>query len=132
MQITLKALFDEETRKQIRDQVLGEARGVARAAIDQTINAEITRVVAALTAGYRADLNTRLNEAIALSVRGMVTSSWDKVKQSVDEYVEKAAAMIVARKLADKTVWEAKSQDAYIRQTVRSELKTIFNEKAGV
>lgn len=132
MQITIKALFDEETRKQIRDAILGEARGIARSALEGTIGTEIARLVTLMvndTSGYKRTLNERVQTAVKDSVRDLVSSHWDGIRTTIEKAAETAVDAIVAQKLKDKTVWEAASQDTYIRKVVGEEIRKMLAPK---
>lgn len=140
MKFILSALIDDETRKSIREMVLGEAKATARAEIDTAVKAEIQRIAATLNQQLHDRNNWRLVSIVTEAVRSILTVDYwnDKVRDEfesmlqavvhgrlnklIDQMVKDATDKIVAQKLRDKTVWEAKEQDAYVRRVVRSEL----------
>jgi hypothetical protein len=135
MKLTLTALFDDETRKQVREEVLGEARKIARSVIDLEVGAEVKRLgqnlqTRILGNDYQAHL--RLKEV----VKDVITAHWEPtVKPMLEELIkalaEKAVDRLVAKKLADKTVWEASKQELYVRQIARDEMVKAVGRLSG-
>jgi hypothetical protein len=145
MQITMKALLDDETRKEIREAVLGEARGVARSEVDLTINREVARLAALLSQELSlTDPSYRTRSLITEVVRNVLTSGWenlskqieavvvskmeDALRGPIEKAIEKAAERNIAEKLKAMTVWKAEGQDQYVRKVVRSELKKLLKD----
>jgi hypothetical protein len=124
MQITLRAVFDEENRKQVVDAVLGEARKIARETIDAAIRAEVLRISKVVE--ERFTKTQQLSKFITDALQRVLTERWLEIRSRIDEHVALAADEVVAKKMASKTVWEAESQDAYVRQVVAQELKKIL------
>jgi lipoate-protein ligase A len=125
VKLTLTAIFDEDVRKQVRDEIMGECRKIARSVFDDKITAEMTRLGATLVSKFTKDEFLKTTKK---AIREMLKESfyWDGIKDEITEAIEEAATKNINAKLANKTVWEAKEQDAYVRKVVQQELKKIF------
>lgn len=129
IQFTMKALFDEETRKQIREAVLGEARSIARSAVDLEINKEIKRIGTTLFEKYvGSGYNGKPagEELIRGVIRDMMTQTWNTTRQMLLDEVKKQIEAQIAQKMKTLTVWSAESQDAYVRKTAREEIRRMI------
>lgn len=97
MKLTLTALFDDETRAQIRESVLGEARGIARSVLDKTVIEEMRRLVDKYITHQYGGLAVKFQEALKTVVTGMVRETFsdpefaDLIRAEVREGVETAA-----------------------------------------
>lgn len=147
MMFTLRALFDEQTRKELRDAVLGEAKTVARNEIDTAIREEVKRIGADIGSRLRDATDWRVKNMLVEAVQQVLTPSyWQDNKIGVlfeellqrvlhqrlgkltEQMVKDATDKAVAEKLRTKTVWEASSQDAYVRKVVRDELRKMMKD----
>lgn len=147
MMFTLRALFDEQTRKELRDAVLGEAKTVARNEIDAAIREEVKRIGADIGSRLRDATDWRVKNMLVEAVQQVLTPSyWQDNKIGVlfeellqrvlhqrlgkltEQMVKDATDKAVAEKLRTKTVWEASSQDAYVRKVVRDELRKMMKD----
>lgn len=142
MQFKFTALFDEETRKELKNTVLAFAKGIARNEIELAIRDEINRVGNALREQLGSKNDYRLKSLIYEQVQYVLSSTWgsvgpemanivEKVLESkldlkINNMVEKVAKANIAEKLRKKTVWEAESQDEYVRKVVRAELRLLL------
>lgn len=125
MKLTLTALFDDDTRAQIKEQVLGEARSIARSAIDNEVNAEIKRVGRSLYQRW-TNPDWTVQDQMRKAIKEAVLDRWDGLKNEIVQVAIKAVDDAVAEKLKTKTVWEAQKQDAYIRKVFREEMKSLI------
>lgn len=147
MMFTLRALFDEQTRKELRDAVLGEAKTVARNEIDAAIRDEVKRIGADIGSRLRDATDWRVKNMLVEAVQQVLTPAYwrdnqigvlfEEVLQRVlhqrlgkltEQMVKDATDKAVAEKLRTKTVWEASSQDAYVRKVVRDELRKMMKD----
>lgn len=125
MKIFITALLEEETRKQIREAILGEARGIARSVLDQTVTVELKRIGATLHDRY-AKNDWLMKGMVKEILTEVLNNNWDKIAIKFYERLDVAAEEVIAKKLKNKTVWEAKHQDEYIRKIVGKEIVRIL------
>jgi signal recognition particle GTPase len=126
MQFTLKALLDEESRKEIRAVILGEARTLARNLIDETVTGELKRILGKLEERYRN--NDWLMKGMVREVlKEIIEQHYDSIHNKIEVSAVAAVESAVQVKLKNKTVWEASSQEAYIRKVVRKELAAMLS-----
>jgi hypothetical protein len=125
MRFNLTALFDDDTRAQIKAAVLAEARNIARSVIDDTIKAEIERLGKALQQRFTAQ-DWRAQSELKKAVKEVIVGHWDGIRGEIAKAAQDAVDAEVAKKMKDKTVFEAEKQDAYVRKVVKSELRSML------
>jgi len=141
MKIHLSAILDKEFRDQVRNTVLEVAKSISREETNATLKAEAERILSAVVVS-----SYRLNDLVKEAIVSLLQNHWTEVGQliqaetrkAVDDRLGSSSAIgsalkplinrqlekAVAQKLRDKTVWEAKEQDAYVRKVARE----VFRE----
>lgn len=122
MKLTLTALFDEETRKQVREAIFLEAKSIPRGEVATVVHAELKRAAEAAIKGMVTD-PWRFRDLMRETLKSVVTEQWDSLKAQIEKLLEESANKIIAKKLADKTVFEAEKQHVYVAAVVRRELE---------
>ena len=128
MKFSILAMVDEDTRKRIREVILGEAKAFTREQVNATVASELARILKHHIEKF-TDTKYKLQDLVKVAVKELVQDTWGTISQKIDAAVEEAADKAVVRKLKNKTVWEAKSQDDYIRNIVRLELHDMVANK---
>lgn len=140
-----RMILDEESRKSIRELLFGEARGAAREEVRRSFDDEAKRTISNSLEGLlKSTYDLRL--AIVEAVRGELKNPWpnnsmgkqfkqliselinDTYKATIEKLVAEEVEKVVAAKLANKTVWEAKEQHDYIAGVTRAELKKALKD----
>lgn len=130
MNLKAHIVIDEEVRKQIKAAILEEAKGLARGEVHAAMVAEAERVFRAETQKifeHRWDFNRVLSDALKGILESRAEEVTEAIAKKIDDLAEKAVNKLVAKKLADKTVFEAEKQHDYVVKIVRAELKKAFS-----
>lgn len=137
LQIPLDEAFREAVAKAANDVV----KTLCRAEFVKAATEEIQRLVHSNDAvmevirrGVISSTNDFLRgvggDLVAAAVDRLIKSDFYKgIEVYAQKAVEESADRVVAKKLADKTVWEAKSQEAYVRNIARNEAVMVMMSK---
>lgn len=129
MQLTLKALFDEDTRKQLREVILGQAKSIARSELTEVIRAELEKKIALflerITSQDRWGSSPPVSNLLTEAIGRVIQNKWSEIGSKIDAAMQKAADTVIAEKMKNKTVFEAEQQEMYMRQLIRSELRKL-------
>lgn len=117
MKLTLTALFDDDTRAQIRESVLGEARGIARSVLDKTVIEEMRRLVDKYIVHDFGSARQKFQTSLETVVREMVAESFSKGDLEVLVRAEAREAVNVA--VADEAT-------GTVRSIAREEIRACF------
>ena len=113
----MTALFDDDTRAQIRESVLGEARGIARSVFDKVIVEEMRRLIDLYITHSFGGVRVRFQEALEKAFKELMKEQFSKddISKMFREATEDSLAELNARE-----------REESIRSIVRSELKSRF------
>ena len=130
MQITLKALFDDDTRAEIRKFLLGEVRGLARAEAERVFSAEVERSMKAKLADLFTTITgtKQIDRSVGNVFREIFEGRWDAISRMIQESVDRRVDMAAQQKLKNKTVWEAEKQRDFILEIARQETDRLRDE----
>lgn len=134
MKFNLTAIIDDETRKEFREQLLGMVRGLTREILNETILTEIRlkldkaqHELAANDWNWKRNIFSVMKEVMIEQTK----TEWPTIGRLIHDACVKSADVVVAQKLANKTVWEAAQQKDFIREIVRDEMKNSFKQVFG-
>lgn len=135
MQIRITALFDEETRKQVREAVLGEVKAIARSVIAGTIEDEIKRIVGKYIenpygGGFSRKMDDILDRAIKSAFLG---AGWEPLTKKLEEFILDRVTKLSVRKQEIAKDFEGNmisDQEATVRKIAREELKRLLGSAA--
>ena len=132
--LSAKILVDDDTRKQIRDLILDQVRAATRGKIHETVEKEAERVARSEVMKLAQDrwrIDIAFHKVLVQVLQTKLDDITKEIMSVVDGLVEKAADKVVAKKLANKTVFEAEKQHDYVVKIVRAELKKAFSSVKG-